>query len=273
MTKPLIQVENLKIVDTLTGKVLLHNSNFDICEGETLAIIGESGSGKSITCKALLGLNPPRLKTSGTVHFEGIDLLTLKENALRQYRGAQIAMIMQNGRRAFDPSTLIGDQLVKTIQTHTQLSRSECEAQIIQQFEYLSLHNAKRILKSYAFELSGGMLQRVMIALALVLKPKVIIADEPTTALDTITQYDVLQQFKMIKEDLNCTIIFISHDLSVVKQISDRIVVMKSGEIVEQNTAARIFDAPEQPYTQYLLQTRRKITEHFNKVMRGEWNA
>ena len=197
----LLTVKHLTITDTWTDQPLVSDVNFTLTKGETLGVIGESGSGKSITCKSIIGLNPERLRVTGEIIFDGTSMLS-HSIAIEKYRGKDIAMVMQQGSRAFDPSTTVGKQMFETMKVYTSMSTQEIEKTLIEYMDYLSLKDPKRILKSYPYMLSGGMLQRLMIALALALKPKLIIADEPTTALDTITQYDVLEAFIDIKNTL-----------------------------------------------------------------------
>ncbi|HHW7133208.1 TPA: staphylopine uptake ABC transporter ATP-binding protein CntD [Staphylococcus aureus] len=266
----LLTVKHLTITDTWTDQPLVSDVNFTLTKGETLGVIGESGSGKSITCKSIIGLNPERLGVTGEIIFDGTSMLSLSEAQLKKYRGKDIAMVMQQGSRAFDPSTTVGKQMFETMKVHTSMSTQEIEKTLIEYMDYLSLKDPKRILKSYPYMLSGGMLQRLMIALALALKPKLIIADEPTTALDTITQYDVLEAFIDIKKHFGCAMIFISHDLTVINKIADRVVVMKNGQLIEQGTRESVLHHPEHVYTKYLLSTKKKINDHFKHVMRGD---
>lgn len=266
----LLTVQQLTIRDEWTDTTLVDDINFQVKRGETLGIIGESGSGKSITCKALVGLNPSRLKVTGKVHFDGHNLLALSERQLRQYRGQAIAMVMQQGARAFDPSTKVGKQMIETMQVHTSLSTPEIEQILIDYMIYMNLTDPQNILASYPYMLSGGMLQRLMIALALALKPKLIIADEPTTALDTINQFDVLEAFEDIKQHFDCAMVFISHDLTVIHKVADRVIVMKEGQLVEEGTTEAVLHHPHHRYTQYLLSTKQKVNDHFQRVMRGD---
>lgn len=266
----LLTVKHLTITDTWTDQPLVSDVNFTLTKGETLGVIGESGSGKSITCKSIIGLNPERLGVTGEIIFDGTSMLSLSESQRKKYRGKDIAMVMQQGSRAFDPSTTVGKQMFETMKVHTSMSTQEIEKTLIEYMDYLSLKDPKRILKSYPYMLSGGMLQRLMIALALALKPKLIIADEPTTALDTITQYDVLEAFIDIKKHFDCAMIFISHDLTVINKIADRVVVMKNGQLIEHGTRESVLHHPEHVYTKYLLSTKKKINDHFKHVMRGD---
>lgn len=269
----LLSVENLQITDGWTHTTLVEEVNFKVARGETLGIIGESGSGKSITCKALLGLNPERLRVSGDIYFENENLMHLSQKELRSQRGKHIAMVMQHGARAFDPSAKVGKQMMETMCAHTTLTKTEVKQTLVKYMTYINLKQPEIILNAYPHMLSGGMLQRLMIALALALKPKLIIADEPTTALDTITQYDVLEAFQEIKRHFDCAMIFISHDLTVINQLAERVIVMKEGRLVESGSTEDVLHHPRHAYTKYLLSTKKKVSDHFQRVMRGEINA
>ena len=268
-----LNVHHLNIIDSWTGQALVSDVNFNVNSGETLGIIGESGSGKSITCKAIVGLNDDRLKVQGQINFESVDMLKLHDKQLKQYRGKEIAMIMQQGSRAFDPSSPVGKQMMETMQAHTSLGRQQVIDILVERMLYMKLQNPKQVLSMYPHMLSGGMLQRLMIALALALQPKLIIADEPTTALDTITQYEVLEAFNDMKQQMGCAMIFISHDLAVVNHVADHVAVMRAGRLVEQGTREAVLYHPQHAYTSYLLATKKKISDHFQRVMRGECNA
>ena len=269
----LLSVENLRITDGWTHTTLVEEVNFKVARGETLGMIGESGSGKSITCKALLGLNPERFRVSGDIYFENENLMHLSQKDLRSQRGKHIAMVMQHGARAFDPSAKVGKQMMETMRAHTTLTKTEVKQTLVKYMTYINLKQPEIILDAYPHMLSGGMLQRLMIALALALKPKLIIADEPTTALDTITQYDVLEAFQDIKRHFDCAMIFISHDLTVINQLADRVIVMKEGRLVESGPTEDVLHHPRHAYTKYLLSTKKKVSDHFQRVMRGEINA
>ncbi|WP_436855390.1 staphylopine uptake ABC transporter ATP-binding protein CntD [Staphylococcus caeli] len=269
----LLSVKHLNITDTQTHQQLVYGIHFRLEKGETLGIIGESGSGKTITCRALMGLNDPRLQVEGQIYFDGVDLLKLPNQLLRQRRGGDIAMIMQQGSRAFDPSSKVGKQMFETMVMHTDLSKKSIEAVLIKYMHFMKLKDPEQILQSYPHMLSGGMLQRLMIVLALALKPKLIIADEPTTALDTITQYDVLEAFSDIKKQIDCAIIFISHDLAVINKVADKIMVVKAGVCIESGPKEAVLFNPQHDYTKYLLSTKQKINHHFKTIMRGENHA
>ncbi|GGI40261.1 ABC transporter ATP-binding protein [Mammaliicoccus stepanovicii] len=270
MESPILSVNQLSIIDSDTNDVLIHHCDFNVFRGRTLAIIGESGSGKSITSKALLCLNDSNLVATGQVMFDGINLLEAPFSYIRKIRGKKIAMIMQQGATAFDPSSVIWRQLYETMHVHTSMSKYKIREVLLRKMTQLSLNEPERILNAYPHELSGGMLQRVMIALALALEPDIIIADEPTTALDTLTQYDVLEQFNEIQALSNVGVIFISHDLAVVKKVADDIVVMKDGDIIETGTVNEVLQNPKHDYTRYLISSRAQITEQFQHIIRGE---
>jgi nickel transport system ATP-binding protein len=178
-------------------------------------------------------------------------------------------MIVQNGMTAFDPSRPIGVHLQETLRTHFGWSRSEAEASLKAAMESVKLRSPLELMGKYPHQLSGGMLQRVMIALALSLQPDVIIADEPTTALDAISQYEVMEQFARLRERIGCSLLFVSHDLGVVKRIADDVVVMKDGAIVEQGSVEAVFTASRHSYTQYLLSSRQTLSRHFQSMMEG----
>ncbi|KQY80727.1 nickel import ATP-binding protein NikD [Paenibacillus sp. Root52] len=263
----IVEAKHLKVWDTNTGKVIIHDSSFEVKQGSCLAIVGESGSGKSVTCRALIRLNKPWIRQSGTLLFQGEDLNALTEQEMRRKRGKQLCMILQNGMSAFDPSCVIGVHIRETLQQHFDWNAREIERRICNAMESVMLKNPPEILNQYPYQLSGGMLQRIMIALALVLEPALIIADEPTTALDTISQYEVVEQLIQLRERIGCSMIFISHDLGVVKKIADDVIVMKDGMIVERGSMQSVLTEPAHAYTQYLVSTRLELSNHFKTLM------
>lgn len=267
----ILDVHDLKVWDSNTGKHIIYNSSFQLKSGDCLGIIGESGSGKSVTGRALVRLNKPNIHQSGDILFKGENLNILSEQEMRRKRGKNICMILQNGMRAFDPTCVIGVHLRETLVEHYGWSKSTVEEKMKNAMASVLLKNPIEVMNKYPHQLSGGMLQRVMIALALVLEPEIIIADEPTTALDTVAQFEVIEQFIHLRERLECSMIFISHDLGVVKKIADEVLVMKDGEIVERGNVRMIFSEPEHEYTNYLLTTRLAISNHFKRIMEGEY--
>jgi nickel transport system ATP-binding protein len=265
----LLEVANLKIWNRETGEAIVRDSSFQVKEGSCLAIVGESGSGKSVTCRAIMRLNKAGLRQSGDIWFRGESLTTLTDKEMRKKRGKQICMIMQNGMRAFDPSRVVGVHLKETLEQHYGWSREEITNRMKHAMESVRLMNPIEVMNKYPHQLSGGMLQRLMIALSIVLEPDIIIADEPTTALDTISQYEVVEQFIQLRERMGCSMIFVSHDLGVVRKMADEVLVMKDGVIVERGTTKAIFSGAQQEYTRYLVSTKQVIHQHFTQIMGG----
>jgi oligopeptide transport system ATP-binding protein len=252
----LLDVQDLKTsFFTARGEVqAVRGVSFQVRPGETLGIVGESGSGKSITCMSLLRL----LKGSGRVIggaalFEGRDLLQLDEEELRDIRGNQIAVIFQDPMTSLNPTLSVGDQVMEVILRHRDLSRAAARLRAIELFELVKIPSAATRLKSYPHEFSGGMRQRVMIAMALACDPKLLIADEPTTALDVTIQRQILMLLKDLQARLGMAVILITHDLGVIAEFTDRLVVMYGGLIMEQGDVAPLFAAPGHPYMQGLL--------------------
>ncbi|TBL69902.1 staphylopine uptake ABC transporter ATP-binding protein CntD [Paenibacillus thalictri] len=265
-----LTVSNLKVWDSRTGNVMISNSSFEVKQGSCLAIVGESGSGKSLTCRSIMRLNKAGVRQSGDILLGEVNLSTLSANEMRKKRGKKLCMIVQNGMRAFDPSCAVGVHLQETLAWHFGWSRDEITARMRKAMESVLLKEPAAIMNSYPHQLSGGMLQRVMIALALVLEPDIVIADEPTTALDTISQFEVVEQFNQLRGKISCSMIFVSHDLGIVKRIADEVLVMKDGNVVEHGTTQDIFSAARHAYTRYLVSSKRALTEHFMKIMGGE---
>lgn len=263
----ILEVKNLEIWNAQTGEKIIKNSSFHVKTGSCLAIVGESGSGKSVTCKALMRLNSASLPQSGDILFKGenINQLSLKE--MRRKRGKNLCMILQNGMSAFDPSCVIGVHLRETLAEHFNWNKEKMELNLQQAMESVMLKNPTEIMAKYPHQLSGGMLQRIMIALAIVLEPDIIIADEPTTALDTISQFEVISQLIDLRNRINCSIVFVSHDLGVVRKIADEVLVMKDGEIVERGTTDEVFQYAKHDYTKYLISTRLALSNNFMRIM------
>ncbi|CAM4492292.1 nickel transport system ATP-binding protein [Paenibacillus endophyticus] len=262
-----LEVEHLNIWEERSGRVLVHDSSFRLAQGECLAIVGESGSGKSLTCKSLMRLNRTGVRQSGFVALNGEDLSKLSDKEMRKFRGRRFCMIMQNGMSAFDPSRPIGAHLLETLGVHFNWSRAEMETRLTATMSSVGLKEPAVVMRSYPHELSGGMLQRVMISLAIVLEPDVIIADEPTTALDAVTAYEVVEQFMRLRERLGSAMIFVSHDLGAVRRIADNVLVMKDGGVVEHGTTKNIFAGASHPYTRYLVSSKQAMSRHFEQLM------
>ncbi|HWO95899.1 MAG TPA: ABC transporter ATP-binding protein [Bacillus sp. (in: firmicutes)] len=262
-----LEIENLNIWDVKTGKEIICNSSFNLKQGSCLAIVGESGSGKSVTCRAIMRLNKSWLRQSGDILFKGENLNDLSEKEMRKKRGRNLCMILQNSMSAFDPSCVIGVHLKETLSQHFGWSQNEIEEKMKNAMESVMLKKTIEIMNKYPHQLSGGMLQRMMIALALVLEPDIIIADEPTTALDTISQFEVVEQFIKLRERMGCSMIFVSHDLGVVKKIADNVLVMKDGKIIERGNIQTIFSEAQHEYTKYLVSTKEALSNNFKKIM------
>ncbi|MCX8582594.1 MULTISPECIES: ABC transporter ATP-binding protein [unclassified Gilliamella] len=268
MSSPLLAVKQLTV--TLNnGNKLLDDISFTVNHHKCLGIVGESGSGKSLTCKAIIGLLESYFSVTGQILFKQanstLDLLKQNKKTLRPIRGSAISIILQQPMIAFDPLYCIGKQVVETLQAHLTINKNDAIAKTLLMIENIGLDNAKEIYKKYPHQLSGGMLQRIMIGMALVLEPELIIADEPTTALDSISQFYILKMLEEIKS--KTTMIFISHDLGVIHHIADDIIVMNKGKIVESGSRDQIFYHPKHEYTRYLIDTRKQLLNKFNTVI------
>ncbi|EGG37412.1 staphylopine uptake ABC transporter ATP-binding protein CntD [Paenibacillus sp. HGF5] len=266
----MLEVNHLRVWDANEGKEIIRDSSFQLKPQTCLAIVGESGSGKSLTCRSIIRLHKPWIRQSGEILFKGENLNQLSDKEMRRRRGKQIGMIMQNGMGAFDPSSVVGVHFQETLKAHFGWSKSQVETTMKKAMESVMLNHPIETMNKYPYQLSGGMLQRLMIALTLVLSPDIVIADEPTTALDTISQYEVVEQFIQLRERMGGSMIFVSHDLGVVKKIADEVMVMRNGVIVESGSVEEVLSAPRHPYTQYLVSTRLELSNHFNEIMRGE---
>ncbi|MGF1526942.1 MAG: ABC transporter ATP-binding protein [Candidatus Competibacterales bacterium] len=221
---------------------------------EILCVVGESGSGKSLTAKAVMGLLPPPVRaTRGEIRLEGEDLLQATPGRMRQVRGEAVGMIFQEPMTALNPLHRIGDQIDEVLRTHTKQSRRQRKARIVELLTEVQLPDPRAILQAYPHQLSGGQRQRAMIAMALILEPRVLIADEPTTALDVTTQAQILKLIKDLQDEFHSGVLFITHDFGVVAEIADRVAVMQHGELVEVGTAAEVLHQPRHPYTRDLI--------------------
>jgi nickel transport system ATP-binding protein len=269
----LLKIEQLHVFDCGANKPIIHNSSFQVNEGECVALVGESGSGKSMTCKSIMRLHKRGIKQSGHIWLKGEDLSELPEKQMRSKRGKELCMVMQNGMSAFNPSNSVGRHLVATLNQHTNWSYEQIERKLVDTMRRVRLQDPMDIMNKYPHQLSGGMLQRLMIALALLLEPDVLIADEPTTALDTISQFDVIEQLMNLRKNTGSSMIFISHDLGIVKKLADQVIVMKDGYIVERGASQDVFFKPQHAYTEYLISTKRTLYEHFQKTIGGDVHA
>lgn len=254
--KPLLQVKNLHVsFHTLEGNVnAVRGVTFTLKRGETLALVGESGSGKSVSMKAINRVLPGNASfDAGEIIYEGKNLLTLSEPDMEKIRGRKIAMIFQDPMTSLNPTMNVGRQIAESILIHENISEEEAIQQAIELMELVGIRNPKESWKNYPHQFSGGMRQRVMIALSLACKPDILIADEPTTALDVTIQAQILDLIDELKKKLNMSVIFITHDLGVVAHVADKVAVMYAGRIVEIGTAEEIFYNPQHPYTWGLI--------------------
>ena len=256
VTEPLVRVRNLTVAFT-GGPRPVHAVNgvdFDLAPGEVLGVIGESGSGKSVTLRALLRILPPkRTRIGGTVSVAGKDVLALSGRELEDYRGGVASMIFQEPMLAFDPVFSIGDQIAESVMRHRGVDRAAARKRALEMLERVQIPNADRRLNAYPHEMSGGMRQRAMIALALACEPKVLLADEPTTALDATVQIQILLLLRELQRDMGMSVIFVTHDVGVACEVADRVAVMYAGRMVESGTVSEVMQHPQHPYTSGLL--------------------
>jgi oligopeptide transport system ATP-binding protein len=255
----LLEVENLRTYFYTRGGVIraVNDVSFSLNKGETLGIVGESGSGKSVTCYSILGLipKPPGKIVSGQANFDGVDLLNCQEQLLRRIRGKRISMIFQDPMTSLNPYMRVSDQLVEPLLVHEKISRSRALAKAIASLEEVGIQDAAGRINLYPHQFSGGMRQRVMIAMALISRPEILIADEPTTALDVTVQAQILELIKQRQKDLGTAVIFITHDLGVVASFCKEVNVMYAGRIVESAPTEEIFARPMHPYNAALQQS------------------
>ncbi|WP_027725462.1 ABC transporter ATP-binding protein [Tuberibacillus calidus] len=259
----LLEIKDLQVTfKTYAATVqAVRGVNLTVNKRETLAIVGESGSGKSVTSKAIMGLipNPPGKITGGEILFEGTDLTKLSERKMQKYRGNEISMIFQDPMTSLNPTMTIGKQIAEGLRKHQGLSKSEARKRAVQLLDLVGIPNPQVRVKQYPHEFSGGMRQRVVIAIALACNPKLLIADEPTTALDVTIQAQILDLMKDLQAKMDTAIILITHDLGVVANMAHRVAVMYGGKIVETGTVDEIFYRPKHPYTWGLLSSMPKL--------------
>lgn len=256
-SEKVLQVNNLQIsFRTYGGEVeAVRGVDFDLYKGETLAIVGESGCGKSVTSSAIMGLipQPPGIIKNGSILFKGKELTKMSKGQLRKIQGVDISMIFQDPMTALNPTLTIGEQLTEGLRTHKKIGKNEAKEKAIDMLKLVGIPNPEERLKQFPHQFSGGMRQRIVIAIALICEPQVLIADEPTTALDVTIQAQILELFEEIQAKKGISIVLITHDLGVVAKIADRIAVMYAGKIVEIGDKREIFYTPEHPYTKGLL--------------------
>lgn len=268
----ILTVKHLSIIDDKTQHTIVKDVSFQVPKQGCLGIVGESGSGKSMTVREILGVNPRWIRSEGEVIFENRNILNDNPKLRRAIRGRKISMILQDAMTAFNPIEKIGAQIRQIVVQLLKVSRKEAKQLSLDSLEKMNFTNPEAVYHSYPHELSGGMLQRCMIAVSIVLKPDIIIADEPTTALDSINQLEVVKQFRLLKELTGTTLLLISHDLGVVQRLADRVIVMKDGEVVEEGNASEVFNTPQHAYTQYLVNTRLQLSNSYMNSLRDGVN-
>jgi oligopeptide/dipeptide ABC transporter ATP-binding protein len=252
----LLKVDDLQVSFTTEDGVVraVDGVSFELAAGEILAIVGESGSGKSVTAQTLMGLTrAPNASIAGSVNYRGLELNGLDDDSLRDIRGEQIAMVFQDPMSSLNPVYRVGDQITEMIRAHRDVSKKDAQQRAIELLGTVGIPNPERRIRDYPHEFSGGMRQRVMIAMALALEPQVLIADEPTTALDVTVQAQILRLIEQFNRERDLAVVLITHDLGVVAEIADRVLVMYAGQIVEDATLDDIFYDPQHPYTWGLL--------------------
>lgn len=267
----LLEVKDLSVsFNTYAGEVkAIRHLNFKLERGETLAIVGESGSGKSVTVQSIMRLipMPPGEFKSGEIIFDGVDLLKISDKEMRSYRGGRIGMIFQDPMTSLNPVVKIGKQIMEGILIHKKVSKAEAKKRALELLEKVGIPRPKERFEQYPHEFSGGMRQRVVIAIALACEPDLLICDEPTTALDVTIQAQILELINKLKKDLNIGVILITHDLGVVAETADRVIVMYAGERLEEAPVKEIFKSPKHPYTWGLLKSLPRLTTDSSKAL------
>ena len=257
----LLSIKNLSVETAYDSRVLVNNVSLEIEKGEAVGVVGESGSGKTLSALSILGLLPRGVQiSSGSILYNGMDLVTCDSETLRSIRGREISMIYQDPMTALNPVMKLGDQLREVIYSH-QSNNSDINQMIFDAFKEVGIPDPERAFHSYPHEFSGGMRQRVMIAMALILSPELLIADEPTTALDVTIQQQILALVLEERRKRNMSMLWITHDLGVVANLVDKVIVMYAGRIVEIGSVERIFNAPQHPYTAGLLASLPKASD------------
>lgn len=265
-----LEIKNLNVRFKKNKNIYLDivkNINFSVKKGECVGILGESGSGKSITMRALIGILSNSFDISGDVIFNGKNISGGSKEELRKYRGNKISMIMQNPMICFDPLYRIEDQIKESWLAHRNMGKKDIKIKSLELLEKMNISNGEEVLKKYPHQLSGGMLQRIMIGIAISMEVDLLIADEPTTAIDAITQQEIIKELKYIKDNSDMGMIFITHDLNVISKIADRIIVMNKGEIVDEGSYEYIMNNSEDEYTKQLVNSRNEFIKEYYRIL------
>jgi ABC-type glutathione transport system ATPase component len=263
-TEPVLRVSGLSA--RIGDLQLVREVGFEVRRGRTLAVVGESGSGKSITAAAVMGILPPQITAAGSVFFDGTELLGEPARRRRARGGAEIGYVFQEPMSALHPLLRIGTQMIRPLRHHLGLSRREARDRAVELLEQVGLGRERKVLDAYVHELSGGMRQRVMIAMAISCGPRLLLADEPTTALDPTVQQQILRLLVRLREELDLALVLISHDLGLVARYSDEVLVMYDGRVVEQGPTAQVIERPEQPYTRALIEAAPRLGRRLDRL-------
>lgn len=269
---PVLELKNL-CVSLQTRKHqtdLVKEVSLSVMPGECLGILGESGSGKSMSMKAAMGLLDKSFHVSGSAIFQGQELLGKSPEELRKIRGGAVGIVLQNPMTAFDPLYRIGNQIAETFAAHRSWNAKEIRERSLQMLEKMQIRDPEEVLEKYPHQLSGGMLQRIMIGIATSMAPSLVIADEPTTAIDAITQYEILNEFLRIKEEHKVAMIFISHDLNAISRVADKIVVLNQGRLVDEGDFQHILHHAKDPYTKLLIEKRSDVMRKYKSALEGK---
>ena len=268
--KPVLEVNNLVVEHRRKNQIqpIIKGIDFKVLPGQCLGILGESGSGKSMSLKAVMGLLGTNFSVTGEALFQGENLIGKTKDQLRRIRGKKAAMILQNPMTCFDPLYRIKDQLSETYREHTEFTKNEIYQKSLEVLAAMQIKNPEEAIEKYPHQLSGGMLQRIMIGLAMSMEPDLLIADEPTTAIDAITQFEIMKEFIRIKKESDTALIFISHDLGVISAISDEVLVLNKGNMADQGTFHQIYEQPKDPYTRLLVEKKKAVMEQYHRVLK-----
>ena len=267
MNGPLMIVDNLQLTLSVPSGLFnaLHGLSFTIEQGEVVGLVGESGSGKSLTASAIMGLLNPSHQLTGKITFEGNNLLDMTSKELMKLRGNRLSLILQDPGQSLNPVIRIGTQLIEGLCHHKKIARKQAYAEGIAWLEKVGINNPSERMRQYPHELSGGMKQRILIAMALICQPSLLIADEPTTALDTTVQLQILHLLASLQKKENTSVLLITHDLGIVANFCDRVLVMYAGQIVESASVKELFSSPKHPYTRALLKSKYSLLGNKNE--------
>lgn len=270
---PVLELQDLHVLlctHRHQGVELVKGVSFSVYPGECLGILGESGSGKSMSMKAAMGLLDHSFHVLGSAKFQGEELLGRSDEELRRLRGGQVGIILQNPMTCFDPLYRIGAQIAETFAAHNDWIKADIRQRSLEMLEKMRIRNPEEVLEKYPHQLSGGMLQRIMIGIATSMKPSLLIADEPTTAIDAITQFEILDELLRIKQEHQTAMVFISHDLNAISRVADRIVVLNQGLVVDQGDFQHILHHATDSYTKLLVEKRTDVMRRYSQVLGGK---